>query len=320
MVKSVSIKVVDTSVRHVGPFIKLIEEEFNVVFVDKDPDFVIHSCYGRDVLNYQGVRICVLGENLIPDFNVSDYGFASAHITFGDRYFRLPQYRLYADFEKLIAYNTQADSKKRDTFCTCVVSNTQRNHLFYKVFNALNKYKKISSGGRWNNNIGGPVEDKIQFLKTGKFTLVFENTSGSGYVTEKMMHALIAGTIPIYWGAPDVGLDFNMERIVNCKDYKTIDEILSRIIEIDTDDRIYESILRKPIFPNGDIPLFNQKNYIKQCIKSIFSQEKEHAYRRNNEFWGSKYQDDLNIAFHKPSQQLGRIYKGCVKQLIKSIG
>jgi alpha(1,3/1,4) fucosyltransferase len=29
-----------------------------------------------------------------------------------------------------------------------------------------------------------------------------------GYVTEKLFHAKAAGCVPIYWGAPDVELDF----------------------------------------------------------------------------------------------------------------
>jgi hypothetical protein len=32
------------------------------------------------------------------------------------------------------------------------------------------------------------------------FTLTFENTDYPGYVTEKLFHALSAGSIPLYWG------------------------------------------------------------------------------------------------------------------------
>jgi Glycosyltransferase family 10 (fucosyltransferase) C-term len=38
-----------------------------------------------------------------------------------------------------------------------------------------------------------------------KFTLAFENSISADYVTEKFFDALIAGSVPVYRGAPNVG-------------------------------------------------------------------------------------------------------------------
>lgn len=38
-------------------------------------------------------------------------------------------------------------------------------------------------------------------MRRYKFTIAFENQSYPGYVTEKIADALMAGTVPIYWGA-----------------------------------------------------------------------------------------------------------------------
>ena len=38
----------------------------------------------------------------------------------------------------------------------------------------------------------------------------------AGYITEKIMNGLLADTVPIYWGAPDISEYFNMDRIVHC--------------------------------------------------------------------------------------------------------
>ena len=32
----------------------------------------------------------------------------------------------------------------------------------------------------------------------------YENEKDIGYVSEKVYHALLSGSVPIYWGAPDV--------------------------------------------------------------------------------------------------------------------
>lgn len=73
------------------------------------------------------------------------------------------------------------------------------------MFEALKKYKKVNSGGRYLNNIGRAVVDKIQFESRHKFSICFENSSYPGYTTEKIIEAFAAKTIPIYWGNPCVG-------------------------------------------------------------------------------------------------------------------
>lgn len=49
----------------------------------------------------------------------------------------------------------------------------------------------------------GTPSDKFEVIKQYKFTLVFDAFLG-GYVQEKMADCLYAGSIPVYWGAPDI--------------------------------------------------------------------------------------------------------------------
>jgi len=50
----------------------------------------------------------------------------------------------------------------------------------------------------------GKVEDKHCLQAGFKFALCFENVAYPGYVTEKIIEALVAGVIPVYLGAPDI--------------------------------------------------------------------------------------------------------------------
>src|SRR5262249_55166951 len=52
-----------------------------------------------------------------------------------------------------------------------------------------------------------------------KFVIAFENSSLSGYNTEKLTHAIEADCVPIYWGDPEIGRSFNTRRFVNGHDY-----------------------------------------------------------------------------------------------------
>ena len=50
---------------------------------------------------------------------------------------------------------------------------------------------------------------KMQYVKDFKFNLAYDNSDNRGWITEKMIHPMVVGTIPIYWGAVDVAEEFN---------------------------------------------------------------------------------------------------------------
>lgn len=88
-------------------------------------------------------------------------------------------------------------------------------------------------------------------MKTRKFHLAFENSSYPGYVTEKILQAFYARTVPIYWGSPCVDLDFNPDAFINWHDYKNDKKFLERIIEVDNDEKLYHNMLNQPMFRNN---------------------------------------------------------------------
>jgi len=47
------------------------------------------------------------------------------------------------------------------------------------------------------------VEHKIETMDRG-FQVVIENASRNGYFTEKLIDCLVTGTVPIYWGCPNL--------------------------------------------------------------------------------------------------------------------
>lgn len=90
----------------------------------------------------------------------------------------------------------------KDYLGTCIskydVQGYRRN-----IINRLSSYGEVRCPGRVGNNchpIGKSYSEKISFIRHGKFNICPENSAGDGYVTEKIFHALEAGTIPIYSG------------------------------------------------------------------------------------------------------------------------
>jgi hypothetical protein len=50
-----------------------------------------------------------------------------------------------------------------------------------------------------------PIENKITALKDYRFSLIIENEKMDNWFTEKIIDCLVTGTIPIYWGCPNIG-------------------------------------------------------------------------------------------------------------------
>lgn len=123
-----------------------------------------------------------------------------------------------------------------------------------RFFHKLSAFKQVDSGGRYLNNVGGPVSNKLEFIKQYKFVFAFENSSYPGYVTEKLIEPCFIGSIPIYWGNPRVELDFNPKRFINYLDYDNEDDLVKRIMEIDGNDELAVQMLSEPIFNGNRFP------------------------------------------------------------------
>lgn len=78
----------------------------------------------------------------------------------------------------------------------------------------MNNMQAIDSGPSASN-----WANKIEFLRDYKFVIAFENSSFSGYNTEKLTHAIEADTVPIYWGDPHIGRCYNTRRFINAHDF-----------------------------------------------------------------------------------------------------
>jgi hypothetical protein len=60
-------------------------------------------------------------------------------------------------------------------------------------------------GGGWPKTLPsyrGMAASKIDIMRRYRYCLVFENQRQPGYVTEKLLDCFVAGSVPLYWGAP----------------------------------------------------------------------------------------------------------------------
>jgi alpha(1,3/1,4) fucosyltransferase len=254
---------------HNNYFTKLLTSVYDVEISDC-PDFLIHSVYSFNFLQYNCIRILYTAENIRPNFFETDYAFSFDYPELTERNFRFPYYGWRVDPDLLVKNEVNIDSivASKTKFCNMVVSNANAKERI-DFFHKLSKYKKVDSGGKYLNNIGGPVANKIEFIKDYKFTLAFENTSYPGYTTEKITEPMLVNSLAIYWGNPLVENDFNTKSFINIHGYKTVDEAIERIIEIDKDESLYREYLSQPYFYNNEVNRFVKKENILQRLIHI---------------------------------------------------
>ncbi|HBT77240.1 MAG TPA: glycosyltransferase [Planctomycetaceae bacterium] len=265
-------------------FYELLSRRYTVE-ISSRPDCVIFSCFKGGFRPFQPYRhkywryrntlkIFYTGENLRPPEDC-DYAF-TFDFPETKKNFRLPYYVLHND--KLIDRLILDDSRDIDAivagktrFCNFVYSNLRAPERI-RFFEKLSKYKKVDSGGRVLNNIGGPVADKMDFIGRYKFTIAFENSSWPGYTTEKIVEPMLAASIPIYWGNPKVNLDFNTGSFINRFDYGNDEALIERIIEIDENEDLYRHYLLQP-YLEGNVPnIYMDKERILQKFVEIFEE------------------------------------------------
>lgn len=288
-------------------YYKLLKKRYEVELCE-EPDYLFYSCLALDAWkDYSCIRIFVSAEMITPEFNFCDYAIGHDNLEFGDRYFRYPAWLSHTNMEKIKNKRTfsKDDLLRKNKFCNYIYSNFQKGCEYrIELYHYINKnYKKVDSAGKHMHEIDIPeivkgdwVKNKVEFMKAYKFTIAIENGSHLGYVTEKLSNAFEAGTIPIYFGSADVAKEFNEDSFINCHRYKSFDEILNKIREVDNNDELYLNMMQ------CDALLVNPDDYIKgieEFLFHIIEQPYEQAFRRNRTCWGNILEER-----HKHEQQM----------------
>ena len=283
-IKLYSVDLFDNN-RHRNYIKNMLKDQFIIKFDSEKPDYLIYNIFGWEHLNHKYknvVKIAFYTENKIPDFNEVDYAIGHYHINYLDRYFKFSIF-FWSDLNTIKDKRNEVLNKPiRSKFCAGVISNSISTDGFrLKFIKKLNEYKSIDMGGLYNNNVGGPIKNKIEFLSSYKFSISMENSEGDGYLSEKIIHAFLSGTIPIYYG------DYMIDEYINPKSYilikgeKDINDKIEYIKSLDNDDVKYKNMLKENVIIDeliGNINRIEQKEF----LINIFSQEKLKAYRRNN--------------------------------------
>ena len=76
-----------------------------------------------------------------------------------------------------------------------------------------------------NGQYLGQCPNKLEVLSGYRFSICFENMVLPGYVTEKIVDCFVAGTVPLYCGAPDIEMFVPAGSFVDIRAYNSFDQV-----------------------------------------------------------------------------------------------
>jgi hypothetical protein len=248
-------------------FTWVLSHKYNVIVTDNNPDIVITLLPNE---RYQNAKMVYYSGEPFFDIGLCDYAMTSFYND-DFRFFRVPLYLLYNydylkhgfinDYSHLVKNMKDPNEilKNKTNFCSFISQGAGYPECIRtRFFLELSKYKKVDSAGTYLNNHpsvngeAGTIEGSINktlFLKSYKFTMAFENrqyfNGYHGYTTEKIFEPIMADSIPIYWGNPEIIKDFNTKSFINWDDYGSDEKVIEEIIRIDNDDNLYLDYIKE---------------------------------------------------------------------------
>ena len=238
-----------------------------------DCDILFFSCYGNLNERYKNkIRVFYTGENLRRVEYLSKLNYMSncdICLSFDfdedDKKIRLPLWVLQIDWFGKINYsnpkftidpkkirNNDFYNKEKNKFCSIVYNGPSPYRS--EIINKLSKYKLVDVYGNRYGNIGDGEDKKLDVISEYKFNICFENSIFPGYYTEKLLHAKVAGCVPIYWSDENISVDFNEKCLINLSNFKNLNEMIDFIIKVDKNDEEFNRIRNEMLFSDEEYP------------------------------------------------------------------
>lgn len=175
--------------------------------------------------------------------------------------------------ERLQQSHNRTDVPKQDV---CVVVSNPNGVVRNNFLTRLEKRFRVTYLGRYKNNVGQELpfqyndEKFIKLVSQFKFIVSMENSRNDTYITEKIIHGMLAKTVPIYWGSDRIQDYFNKDRFLNLTGDERIDEILNRMQTLKNNPNHWLDMVNKPNFPNNGI-LWRDTDEIVKDINTLLT-------------------------------------------------
>lgn len=276
MKPSISLNFSDCPPQFENFFLPILEKKYSIRR-DERPDFLIYALTGHRHRLYNCVKICVHHETYPPDWRECDYAILPVWSP-DPRQLHVPLFAFDRSPEPLIRRNADWEKIRagKTRFCT-MLSNYADRTVARRVrfFEVLNRRRKVDSAGRALNNCGFsgiPGHDaKLEFYRSYRFVISFENKERLGWTTEKMYDPLAVHAIPIFWGDRQASHYFNPDSFINAHVFSSPEKLAEYVLHVDDTPDLYLKYLRATPFRDNRPPVEFSEERILEFFDRVFS-------------------------------------------------
>lgn len=254
---------------HVHFFLELLSKTFEQsVEITNNPtkaDILLESLFGTSILPSRTWKYSIFfsGESRICP-NYKEYDCVLWGEPTQDNIICCPEFITYLYSTKLLNELEQLSEKsvmkdQESMKRICVIISNPGGHIRNNFLDILERYFQVDYVGRYRNNatqLTAPYTslEFRDFVKKYRCIVSMENSRGTDYVTEKITHGLLAGTVPIYWGAKNVGKYLNTDRFIHLEEWdeEYIGMAINHVMAVMTDDDYFQNIIQQPCFVDGE--------------------------------------------------------------------
>jgi Glycosyltransferase family 10 (fucosyltransferase) C-term/Fucosyltransferase, N-terminal len=136
----------------------------------------------------------------------------------------------------------------KTNFITAFISSPFNKSKREERLREIMSFVKVESYGKLFHNTkivdDAGVQTKLDTVSKYKFTIAFENAIARDYVTEKFYDPLIAGSVPIYLGAPNIDEFAPAKKCyIDVNSFPSTKELVDYLMLLNNDDSLYRQYL-----------------------------------------------------------------------------
>jgi alpha(1,3/1,4) fucosyltransferase len=118
----------------------------------------------------------------------------------------------------------------------------------------------------------GTAKSKAETLSKYNFALCFENAIINGWITEKIFDCFFAGTVPVYWGAPDIESHIPSDCFIDMRKFAGYEELRAYLKSLGGEDiQAYKENARRYL-RSPDFRRFSKQAFA-ELISRIISED-----------------------------------------------
>jgi len=159
-------------------------------------------------------------------------------LTWNEDLLRLPNAHHFLFGSCWIDWSTYEPNKQKHcSFITSDKSYAPGHKLRQQVWDGLQDAEDLNGFTVIKHKSPPRIPDKNFLFETAKYHITIENEKTNNWITEKTIDCFASKTVPILWGAPNIGEYFNTDGIITFDTIEELKDILDNLDESFYDDK-----------------------------------------------------------------------------------